>query len=329
LRPETGRSALAISLALAVHGIAIGTIAQRFVAPGSKEARVAPPENETDVTLETIAAPGESIAAVASAANVPSSSSRGRIEPSPSRGATSPQAELGVSDEPAASPGEGFTFRPTIVDLRLSAAAAAGAIPAPEAPPASGPRPISTTGGLAEGLDAADVERGLGRGGPARAAVEEAARSSEAPMFGIAMFAVSVDGAGKVAVDVLDATSERAGWEALRPAIADRLAKAPVRPPSGSRGLRVTVRVEASEQFPGGARPPAKEGVVAKASPGKITETKTKIDIELPYAAIGYRGRRCGGGLVIAPGGISGGAGCEVGVPLRVVATRIVSEQRL
>ena len=41
---------------------------------------------------------------------------------------------------------------------------------------AEGPAPASTSGGVIEALDAADVERGLSRGGPGNSAVGAAAR---------------------------------------------------------------------------------------------------------------------------------------------------------
>ena len=53
------------------------------------------------------------------------------------------------------------------------------------------------------------------------------------------------------------------------------------------------------------------------------------MEIELPSASIGYRTRGCGVGLAVGAGGIGLGGGCEPGVAMRVVATKILSEQRL
>jgi hypothetical protein len=66
-----------------------------------------------------------------------------------------------------------------------------------------------------------------------------------------------------------------------------------------------------------------------KASPPKIVETKDRVDFVLPTVAAGYRGRNCSAGVVVGAHGVSGGADCNAGVAMRVVSTRIVSEERL
>jgi len=176
-----------------------------------------------------------------------------------------------------------WTFRPTSgVDLGLKNRAGLASA-APELPQERlGPRPASSTGGLVEALDAADVARGLGHGGPVRSAVDLAASSPEAPTFGTATFAVALGSDGSV------------------------------------NGVLVTVKVDASEQFPGGGRPTpdSKQGVGARASLGGITETKDHVEIELPSASVAYRTRSCGVGLTVNPGGVSLGGGCEPGVAM-------------
>ena len=98
-----------------------------------------------------------------------------------------------------------------------------------------------------------------------------------------------------------------------------------------SRGLRVMVRVEASEQFPGGARPlpPKSTGFGARGSLGEVTESKDHIDITLPSAVLSYRTRKCEAALGLSASGVGFGAGCAVGVTQRVVSARIVEEGRL
>ena len=223
---------------------------------------------------------------------------------------------------------EAWSFRPTRVDIGVGPGGRALVAPSPtaDAPPSR-----STTGGLAEGLDQADFARGLGRGGPVLAGVEAAAHSSAAPAFGIATFTVDIRSDGTFSIALGSASSDRAAWERLRPVIQAELASRALRAPPNARGVRVTVRVEASEQFPSGARPPPPNttGLAVKASAGKLTETKDHVDIELPVAALVYQSRNCTAAIGISAGGIGGGAGCEVEVALRVVQARIVSEERL
>lgn len=131
----------------------------------------------------------------------------------------------------------------------------------------------------------------------------------------------------------LSTSSGSVHWEGLRPVIRSALLGKPLRVAPKSRGLRVTVRVEASEQFPGGGRPPApaKMGAALHGDVGKVTETREHehVAIELPSVALTYQSRNCGGGIVVGPAGLSAGAGCNPGVAMRVVSARIVGEERL
>jgi hypothetical protein len=277
---------------------------------------------------EPIAAPPAANVAptIGAASRLPSA--EGHTAPS---GVTTSEATIDPSPETDRGSASAGWFRPNAaVDLQLHAPAGAPEILPDRRAPMT-PPPVSTTGGLAEALDAEDFARGLGRGGPVLAAVEEAAHGSDAPTFGTATFSVVIGADGKVNVDVAAAGGDRAGWEGLRPAIRTALLGKPVRIAPKTRGLRVTVQVEASEQFPGGGRPPppSKMGTTVAGSIGKITETKEHIDIEPPSVALTYRSRNCAAGIVVSPGGISLGAGCNPGVAMRVVAARIVREERL
>lgn len=206
-----------------------------------------------------------------------------------------------------------------------------------EAPPASArpadpsaPAPLSTTGGLLEGLDAHDSALGLGRSGPVLGAVDAAAHDPAAPVLGTAVFAVSVLEGGKVHVSVLNANGERTSWEKLGPIIAKNLEGKVVK--TVGKGLRVTVRIDASERFPGGAPPVADkdQGAHVDASPGKLHETKDHhLIIELPHAGFRYVTRKCGVAVDVNPGGLSASGGCAPGVAMRVVETTLVSEERL
>ena len=241
-------------------------------------------------------------------------------------------ASRGAGEAALETTGAGtWTFRPTAgveLGLKNRAGLASGAVDAP--PERAGPRPASSTGGLVEALDAADVALGLGHGGPVRSAVDLAARTPDAPTFGTATFAVALGTDGSVKVSVVAASSDRERWESLGPAVRNTLLDAARRKALKGNGVLVTVKVDASEQFPGGGRPTPddKQGLGAHASAGGVTETKEHVEIELPSASIGYRTRSCGVVMAVGAGGIGLGGGCEPGVAMRVVATKILSEQR-
>jgi hypothetical protein len=321
-------------VALAIHVAAVSavlvTAPQRPARPSELAEREAATEM-FDVGLD----PSPSAAGTVAPANGAAMAMAARRETA-SRTAAAPMvaAEEGTASEaaPSSAAGEGFSLQTTAIDLRLAAGAGASGAErsAREGLGESSPAPISSTGGLVEGLDAKDVERGLGRRGPVRTAVDEAAHTADAPGLGVATFAVSIDRGGKIAVDVVDASVERTQWEALRPVVAERLAQKAVKLPP-AHGLRVTVRVEARVEFPGGGKPtpPEKTGAFIKATPGEIVETKDHIAIVPPSIAVGFRSRKCGVGIAITPGSIAAGGGCETGVAMRVVRTRIVGEERL
>ena len=254
-----------------------------------------------------------------------------------------PRAEDGAHLDPLAPPREsgaphegddGWTFSPTAparVDLGLtSGAREARAALARRGDAASEPRGASRSGGLVETLHAAEVAAGRAKGVGAQMAVEAIARSPEAPLEGHATFDIAIDRAGKVHVAVTAASSELEGWRALTAPIEALVARKSVNVPDGAKGLRVVVRVEARQQFPDGGSTKGRFGAVAKASPGAIRETKERIDIELPHVVVGYRGRGCGAGMVVAPGAVTLGGGCrESTAVVRVVSSKLIAEERL
>ena len=182
---------------------------------------------------------------------------------------------------------------------------------------AEAPPPASTTGGLLETLDSADVARGLGRGGPVRTAIDLAAHAAEAPVRGNATFSVTIFSDGTVNVQV---ASNDTDWTLIIPAIREAVRKAQVRLPPNSRGLNVVVAVDAKVKYPDGYEPPPEKT--------KVT-ADTALAVDKPWLDVKVRGRRCSAGLVVAAGGVGGGADCAVGTAARIVSTRIVSEGRL
>lgn len=225
-------------------------------------------------------------------------------------------ASEGASREPAPSPpGSAWSFRPTVPNVAPGAvqilAASGGRVDAEM------PSQVSTTGGLVESLDSADVDRGLGRGGPVRSAVELAARTENAPVRGSATFSVTIFSDGKIDVQV---ASNQTDWSHLVPAIREAVKKSQVRLHPKSRGLNVVVAVEAKVKYPDGYAPP-EDGA-------KVTVTPS-LDRDLPMVDIHAQGKRCWARMAVTPGGIGVGADCAIGNMARGVSTRIVSETRL
>ena len=348
------RAAAPLLAALAAHLAIALALVSRVVAPTGAKAltQAVQPAHEDrgdlslDVTTEVAPPAASSSPEGAAGASAPSrrfqAAARAGIESAAAPGGVA-RAVIGASGEgersPVLDPSEGGAgaawFRPSaVVDLRLNASAgtsaSVGAGSGADRPQEQAP-PAATTGGLAEGLDAADFARGMGRGGPVLAAVHEAARSADAPTFGKATFSVVIGEDGNVDVDVTAASADSKAWERLRPAIVTALFGKPIRVAPRTKGLRVVVQVEASERFPGGGEPTpvSKQGVAIVSSAGKITETKDELKIELPRVGLTYRSRNCGGGILIGPGGATAGAGCQTGVAMRVVEARIVREERL
>jgi hypothetical protein len=202
------------------------------------------------------------------------------------------------------------------------------------------PRGASTSGGVAEALDARDAALGLGRGGAVLSALEGAFASSDAPSEGIATFDVGIDTSGHVSVAVVDVSVASPGWARVAAAARAAIDPARVRIPPGARGWRVVARVEAKAQYPNGADP-KKLGTSVTASPGSLAEDKNRPDAhapplvleKVPGVTLAHSGKVCSVnvtlGLTLSP--ISGGCDpSNIGMkPLRVVHARIVSEGRL
>jgi hypothetical protein len=246
----------------------------------------------------------------------------------PSQEETSPEPAP-PTPEPASSSDSEWTFNPT-----------GGTNPASSAVIARGVQPVvrefgqhlaggSTTGGLAEALNARDVDLGLGQGGQVLSAFEQRARTMDAAVEGWAVFDVGIDSAGRVSVAVTDASSARDAWERVaRTAVADVDAKR-IRIPRGARGWRIAVRIEAKEQYPDGERP-KDMGVHAATTQLKVSKDSMVVE-SLPGWHVAARGKVCSVGLGMQlpfPPMIAGGCNPEnAGVQeIRVVSGRIVEE---
>ncbi|WP_394835531.1 hypothetical protein LVJ94_01210 [Pendulispora rubella] len=197
------------------------------------------------------------------AEEVPVEPSRVLPEPTPARESSAtprPQSKGGGGDgtpnvepappAPSGSASGGWTFSPTArgpVDLGLGTPGVTGKLPPGAIPKVDAPadeRP-SVGAELAAVFD-------QGRGSPVKAAVEMAARGSEAPENGKAVFDVTVGVEGGVQISLVSATTNYEGWNELIATIRKHLAKKNVRIPPNAKGFHVVVEVEAHDQLPDG-----------------------------------------------------------------------------
>jgi hypothetical protein len=335
---ERRRTILALAAACVSHVGAIGAIrlAERSAARGAEAAPTTAETIEIDLAPAPEATATNKDEGAASAASAGALAVRGRTTRSTARGVD--PLETGIVEAPAGTASAGATpgapdepWAPRIarVDLGIDPRKR----PAPGVlglDPAPAPEPASTTGGVTEALDEHDVALGLGRGGAVRSAVEDAAQASSA--MGSATFEIGIDSGGRVSVAVFQATDAR--WAGLSDAIRADVEKrrAQIRLPPGARGLRVTVRAEAKEQFPDG-RTPQSMGTRVEARPGRVHETKDHVDITPPSVALAHRGKVCNAELELGITGprLQGGCSLEnAGThPVRIVAARILRESRM
>jgi hypothetical protein len=342
------RRHLAITLALAALTHAAALVIVR-IQPPTPEAPSAARASEVEIGLEQDTAPALAPAPLVDEA--PREDGRGRTPGARNadrsgahRGAAQPQQEQETAPGAPASAApnvlttpdrSGWSFRASTVDLGVdprtrplaNSAARAGA-----GAGSSGDGRASSTGGLAEGLEALDVERGLGRGGVMTTAIHDAVQMSS--VMGSAIFAVTIDASGAVAVSVSSASQDELGWSKLNEAVrASVLArKDQIRLPSGARGLRIAVQAEAHEQYPNGVKP-QDLGTHGFATGLSATETKDRIDIHLPTLGVHHHGKVCDVAVAGIPPFLGLAGGCDpsnIGaVAQRIVAARVVSETKM
>jgi hypothetical protein len=267
--------------------------------------------------------------------------------------------EGSYSLSPLAAPGE---KKP--VELGLgpgNLALWAGAARPAEAPSAaraqSAPAPVSTTGGLAEALEAHDQEIGLGPEGPVISAAREAAHSDVAPALGTASFTITAMQNGDVTVDLAAASSQADGWNKVGAIMAAAIKRKPPRVPASRRGVRIGIELVAEERWPSGSlargeaprleiklpnittTDQAKEDL-AKRNPLAVPPPgdpggmpPLKANVELPGVFLKGRGKVCAYQLGVTPFGVGLGGGCDpsnVGAnPTRVVSARVTGQTML
>ena len=186
----------------------------------------------------------------------------------------SPAEDAPTSPEPAG----GWSFSPTAATPAATLDLHAAVTPELVAPPSatsSLPPGASTTGGVAEGLVARDVEMGLGRGGPVLSAAEDAARASNDLVEGSATFDVSVFNDGAVVAQLKGASANAAAWARVADALGRSLDPRRVRLPAGGRGWRVVVMVDAQQKLADGRDVRSLHGLR-----GSITPSALQAQIE-------------------------------------------------
>jgi len=167
-------------------------------------------------------------------------------------------------------------------------------------------------------LDAQDVERGFGRGGPVVQAIETAVRDA-VPSEGSATFEVTVEKSGKISIKVLEAAVNRAEWERLTDAIAVLVKNKHIRFPERALGLRIAVRVVASDH---GAEIKPKgmfSGTGGSVAPG-FGNPSGRDDAAMQQGNVPHSSPMMGGGIPMSSGG---------GHQSRLVSAHEVYEQRM
>jgi len=157
--------------------------------------------------------------------------------------------ESAASPSPSASEPAPAPERP--VDLGLGGIWARPALP--DRPKGGWQTGAQAAGGLGEGLEGLDRERGLGRGGVVATLARSAAIGS-GPTEGEATFSVQADREGRVSSVTL--VEGRGGsWSEVTAALRRALGQKRLRVPPGANGLAVQVLVRARVQLPSGSKP--------------------------------------------------------------------------
>jgi hypothetical protein len=222
--------------------------------------------------------------------------------------------------------------------------------------PSELPAPASSTGGLAEALEARDRSLGLGPAGAVLTAVHEAGNSDVAPSLGTATFSITVLRSGAIDVQLTGANGRTAEWAKVGESIAAAIRRKPPRIASTRIGVRIGVEVVAEERWPNGqatrdssgpritAVPPsfqtheaAKEDLLehnptAVPDPdAPATQPKLQANFNAPGVFVEGRGKVCSYRLGLSPIPFSGG--CDVANigarARRVVSTRVINQTML
>jgi hypothetical protein len=217
------------------------------------------------------------------------------------------------------------------------------------------PPPVSSTGGLAEALEARDHSIGLGPAGAVLTAVHDAGYSEIAPSLGTATFSITVLRSGDVDVRLTGASSQAAEWVKMGESIAAAIRRKPPRISEARSGVRLGIEVVAEERWPNGQAtrldsgpkfaltPPPKVQAVETAkqslldrNPAAVPDPdapsgkpRLQANVEAPGIGVQGRGKVCNYkiGLYPMPGIYGGCDPTNIGAKARrVVSTRVTSQ---
>ncbi len=359
------RTFIALGGALVLHVLAIAlTLSSRrpldAAASGGELARL-DPTIEIELAEDASSTPqGEAVFGNSSPESSVVGSDRSRGEHRPSKADTNgPPAPVTGAGDYAVDPGAQGPGSQPRVDLGIAPGDWSRwtnlAEPGPETKaPRRAPAPVSTTGGLAEALEAHDQEVGLGPAGAVLSAARDAGHSDIAPQLGTATFAVTVLRTGVVDVQLTGASSNVDGWQKVAASMAAAIRRRPptINPPRN--GVHIGIELVADERWPNGA-PARSEGPsvavtgfalhtvdeakedLARRNPAAIPppgspveQPSLKANVELPGVFIQGRGKVCSYKIGVTPFGLGASGGCDpanIGAPpQRVVSTRVTSD---
>jgi hypothetical protein len=302
--------------------------------------------------------------------NPPAGISPERARAEPSDEPTTAPSELGTADgsyalDPSAATNTGARHGGAPIDLGIGAGdwsrwvdprTSRTAAERPGRAPLVAP-PVSSTGGLAEALEAHDQKIGLGPAGAVLTAVHDAGYSEIAPAIGTATFSITVLRSGAVDVQLTGATSQAAEWAKLGESIAAAIRRKPPRISETRIGVRLGIEVVAEERWPNGQPTRLDSGPKLAATPPKFQAVETakqsllernpaavpdpdapagkppplQANYEAPFVGIQGRGKVCSYKIGLSPIPISGGCDpANIGAKARrVVSTRVTSQTML
>ncbi len=259
-------TSLAVAFALHALGLALLPRAQRDTARHASTPRTEELEIELASGAPAARSAGQARSSTATRATGP------RVAMVPRPGSTTATEAIAPPPEPAPTHATGVPEAPP--GPAPHGAAPRGATPAqlgigfdnpllgrsPGSLKAAPHRRRNVAPGIARSLAQAqadhDAHVGIGPQGPVVGALEVATRAAPGPMNGHALFSVDVDASGRMTdIRVLEVSSEFAAWKAIAKRTAAALARRKLKPPSGGRAVRMTVKVVARNQMPSGADP--------------------------------------------------------------------------
>jgi hypothetical protein len=246
-------------LALAAHAGAFAWTRART--GGAGPAVEIAPVTEVDVDEES--APSNESTSVDALSAAPGARDRAHVEARRASDGAPGRARAGADLEPAASsaPSDGaWTFSPTGVapiGSGLSSAALDDAMRAGlRATVAEDKKRSNPMRDVLPAYTEHDIELGLFPGGELVTLTRDAVRTSLAPSVGHALLEFQIDGAGMVAsVRVVDASSDRSAWDEVATDLARTARAHPVRVPTGSHGLALTLDVSSAMKTLSGSTP--------------------------------------------------------------------------